>query len=198
VTFTAPGSGPSGTFAGALTTASATTGSNGVAIAPTFTAGSQTGSYTITAAVNGVTATASFQLTNTAVMGSGSLAGSGTSAATTANLTAEGITDWVHWGDAALNRKGATAELSTYSVVGQGGVNTYNNDPRPITWTDGSPTTSSANNTNGIYISGTGQGFSFTAPADTTKRTLMVHVGGYFSGGTLTALLSDGSAANYV
>ena len=42
-----------------------------------------------------------------------------------------------------------------------------------------------------------GHGFTFIAPADTTLRTLIVHVGGFHSGGTLTAHLSDGSAVDY-
>jgi hypothetical protein len=76
-------------------------------------------------------------------------------------------------------------------------VSKYNNDPRAMSWSDGTPTKSSTNNLNGLYIIGQGQGFSFTAPADTTQRTLVVHVGGWSSGGTLTAQLSDGSAASY-
>jgi hypothetical protein len=48
-----------------------------------------------------------------------------------------------------------------------------------------------------VYIDGAGQGFSITAPADTTLRTLVVNVGGYNSGGMLTAHLSDGSAADF-
>jgi hypothetical protein len=89
------------------------------------------------------------------------------------------------------------AQLSTYTVVGSGGVQTYINDPRPVNWTDGAPTASSSNDRNGLYINGVGQGFWFTAPADTTQRTLVVHVGGYRGGGTLTAHLSDGSAADF-
>jgi hypothetical protein len=48
-----------------------------------------------------------------------------------------------------------------------------------------------------VYV-GIGNGFSFTAPADPSSRTLVVHVGGFSSGGTLTAHLSDGSAADFV
>ena len=66
-----------------------------------------------------------------------------------------------------------------------------------MSWTGGTPTASSANNRNGVYIRNFGQGFSFTAPADTTVRTLVVHVGGWSSGGMLTAHLSDGSAADF-
>ena len=126
------------------------------------------------------------------------LNGSGNSTTVALNLTTEGTADWVHWGDASLNWKaGVTAQLSTYTKVGTGTVTAYNNDPRTLNWTDGNPTASSSNNRDGLYIDGIGQGFSFTAPADGTLRTLVVHVGGYSSDGTLTALLSDGSAPSF-
>jgi uncharacterized repeat protein (TIGR01451 family) len=65
VTFAAPGTGASGTFAGGVNTA--LTNAQGVATSPTFTANATTGSYTVVASVAGVTATASFSLTNTPV-----------------------------------------------------------------------------------------------------------------------------------
>src|SRR5262249_47621581 len=40
--------------------------------------------------------------------------------------------------------------------------------------------------------------FTLIVPADTTARTLVMHVGGYNSSGMLTAHLSDGSAADFV
>jgi hypothetical protein len=64
VTFTAPTSGASGTFPGSLTTVTATTNASGVATAPTFTANSTAGGYTVTASVAGVATPASFSLTN--------------------------------------------------------------------------------------------------------------------------------------
>ena len=198
VTFTAPASGATATFSGSAT-ASAVTNSSGVATAPALTANSQAGGYTVTATVAGVLNPANFSLTNTSTALPGSLQGAWSTLATPVNLTNEGGADWVHWGDASLNRKTiAIPLLSSYAVVGTGAILTYGNDPRPINWTDGTPTVSITNNTNGIYINSVGQGFSFTAPADTPLRTLAVHVGGYNSGGTLTAHLSDGSVADYV
>jgi hypothetical protein len=198
VTFTAPGSGASGTFPGGATTVNASTNASGVATAPAFTANNQAGGYSVTASVSGVSTPASFSLTNTPASSGASLAGSGTSSNIAVNLTMEGNSDWVHWGDSSLNRKaGVTAQLSTYMLVGSGTVAFYNNDPRPVNWTDGTPTVSSTNNLDGVYMSGVGQGFSITAPAGTTSNTLVVHVGGYSSGGTLTAHLSDGSAPDF-
>ncbi len=63
VTFTAPTSGPSGSFAGGVTTA--TTNATGVATAPTFVANTITGSYQVAASTGGLTT--SFSLTNVAV-----------------------------------------------------------------------------------------------------------------------------------
>lgn len=64
VTFTAPSSGASGTFAGGGNSTTATTNSSGVATAVAFTANSTPGSYTVTATVAGVANGASFSLTN--------------------------------------------------------------------------------------------------------------------------------------
>src|SRR6266571_4327311 len=65
VTFTAPASGASGTFAGGVNTA--TTNAQGVATAPIFTANSIAGGpYTVAASVSGVATPANFSLTNVA------------------------------------------------------------------------------------------------------------------------------------
>jgi hypothetical protein len=199
VTFTAPATGARGSFGGSPT-ATAVTNSSGVAAASAFTANSTAGSYTVAASVSGVATAANFSLTNNAASGgTGSLAGSGNSDTAGINLTTEGSADWVHWGDGTLNRKaGVTAQLSTYTVVGSAAVITYNNDPRPLSWTDGAPTASSTNNTNGVFVNGPGDGVSFTAPADTSTRILIVHVGGWSSGGIFSAHLSDGSAPDFV
>lgn len=66
VTFSAPASGASGTFAGGQLTAVVQTNSSGVATSPIFTANAFAGSYNVTAAAAGVASPASFALTNTA------------------------------------------------------------------------------------------------------------------------------------
>jgi hypothetical protein len=197
VTFAVPTSGPSASFTGAVT---ATTNASGVATSSPLTANGLAGTYTVTASVSPVTTSANFSLTNaTAAGGTGSLSGAATVVNAAVNLTLEGAGDWVHWGDSVLNRKsGVTAQISNYTIVGTGPVQTYNNDPRPMSWTDGTPTASIANDTNGVYISAVGNGFSITVPANTTVQTLTIHLGGWTSGGTLTAHLSDNSAANFV
>ena len=67
VTFTAPGSGTSGTFAGGVNTA--VTDANGIATSAAFTANNATGSYTVVASASGANGTATFALTNAAVVG---------------------------------------------------------------------------------------------------------------------------------
>jgi hypothetical protein len=64
VTFTAPGSGPSGTFPGSVLTANADTEVNGVATSPTFTANTTVGGFQVTATANGVQGSALFLLSN--------------------------------------------------------------------------------------------------------------------------------------
>jgi hypothetical protein len=66
VTFTAPGTGASGTFAGGVNTA--TTNSSGVATSALFTPNGTTGGYMVTATVSGVATAADFMLTNTVAL----------------------------------------------------------------------------------------------------------------------------------
>jgi hypothetical protein len=82
VTFSDPVSGPSGIFGGPT---AVTTDSTGVAIAPSFTANSLAGSYTVTAMVTGVNTPASFNLTNTPGSPASVSATAGTPQSTTVN-----------------------------------------------------------------------------------------------------------------
>ena len=64
VVFEAPASGPSGVFAGAGHSVTVTTGSDGVAIAPSFSADATAGGYVVTASVSGVSSPATFAMVN--------------------------------------------------------------------------------------------------------------------------------------
>jgi subtilisin-like proprotein convertase family protein len=66
ITFAAPASGASGTFAGGSTVYTGTTDASGLVTATTFTANTIAGSYTVSATVSGVAASANFTLTNLA------------------------------------------------------------------------------------------------------------------------------------
>ena len=88
VTFTAPVSGASGTFAGTNTnTATATTNASGAATSPVFTANGTAGSYTVTASVPGVSTPANFSLTNAAATPASITATSGTPQTATIDTT---------------------------------------------------------------------------------------------------------------
>ncbi len=83
VTFTAPASGPGGTFAHGVKTA--VTNAQGVATAAVFTANAVSGSYQVTASITGDAATAVFSLTNTAGSPASIAASSGTPQSATVN-----------------------------------------------------------------------------------------------------------------
>ncbi|HEY9502810.1 MAG TPA: Calx-beta domain-containing protein, partial [Pyrinomonadaceae bacterium] len=65
VTFTAPASGASGTFANATNTVTVATDGSGIATASLFTANNTAGSYNVTATAPSVPGSATFSLTNT-------------------------------------------------------------------------------------------------------------------------------------
>jgi hypothetical protein len=78
VTFTAPGTGASGTFAGGTKTETDTTNASGVATSTTYTANTTAGAYAVTASATGASTPASFNLTNTAGAAASITATSGT------------------------------------------------------------------------------------------------------------------------
>ncbi len=172
--------------------------SGNTAVATVSNSGLVTGAAAGTAIITVTTQDGNKTATSTITVAAsqGSLTGAVVSGTATVNLTAEGSSDWAHWSGYAHKANGGT-QISNFSIVGAGTGRSYTNDLRTCTWSDGTPTTSGSNK-NGVYISGIGNGFQITAPADATARTLKVYIGGWISGGTLTAQLSDGSAANYV
>ena len=135
---------------------------------------------------------------------------------TSVNLTAEGTADWIEWGDkdkvssapdysGDYNRKaGVSPRISTFNPVGYGTESQFGGGETLLTWSDGTPTQSGANNGQGVYVSGngnnppsSGSGFQFTVPADTSTRELRVYVDATKARGQLTASLSDNSAPVY-
>lgn len=132
-------------------------------------------------------------------------------------LAASGLSDWAAFGAdsgtvASIERKatGGSA-ISTLTQVGAtalGASNHVASTPHwAVAWTDGSPDATPTPNPEGYQVfcstSSTGRGMSFTVPADTTTRTLLIYVWisfttGGLSEGKLTATLSDASAGPYV
>ena len=152
-------------------------------------------------AAQGSTRTAAY----TIVAGSGgAISGSETAVttATTYNLTSEGTSDWAAWGylgsDTFDQDTSGNNLISDAGLYNGGGAGQFSNSIIGLTWTNGSEDGSVTNAGTGIYNGGgVGDGFVFTVPASTTSSTLTVYVGGWESGGTLTASLSDDSAAAY-
>jgi hypothetical protein len=119
VTFTAPGSGASGTFGGST---AVTTNSSGVATAPALTANSVAGSYTVTASVSSVSTPASFSLTNNAGLPASIIATAGTPQSAKVN-TAFGIALQATVKDAGNNPvNGVTV---TFAAPGSGASGTF-------------------------------------------------------------------------
>jgi parallel beta-helix repeat protein len=191
-----PGSGSFAAIAGATSTTldlgAATLAEGGNQYEATFTNGV------------GSPATASAAtLTVNAPASGGSVAGTALTAAASYNLTALGTSDWAHWG---LNGSGSAfdhkatgnSQISIVTAVGAGGYGGYSDSSRTVSWTDGMPVASDTADHGYIWANNAlGAGYSFTVPASTTTHTVYVYLGGYSSGGTLTAHLSDTSAADY-
>jgi hypothetical protein len=146
-----------------------------------------------------------------AAQGSGTLSGSFASIpqGSTVNLTTVGKLDWIHWGlytETSLNRKSQVSPMiSDFNVLGDWSCSTcfigyyqYSDNWNGYTWYDGAPIRSVESTPTGIWVynypNAVGSGFSFTAPADPTPRTLLVYVGAFAAQGQLRATLSDGSA----
>ena len=146
----------------------------------------------------------------------GELAGSIVEASfSNVNLTSLGDADWAIWG---YSSSGTSTSLSPdESKSGGNGISDLTDiDPgthdalrglgqyhinHTFSWTDGTGTASATGVNAGIQHNilathETGDGFSFTVPADKTKRRLIVYTAVHFAVGELTATLSDGSTVD--
>ena len=137
------------------------------------------------------------------VPAAGELLGAADPAPGQADLTAEGTTDWVHWGQGgkeAVNRKASGGnQISVLSDIGIGYRDATVGEGMSVRWGDGSPTDRLDDSHAGLWLNGVGHGYRFTAPAGVQEHVLRVYVGGIEGAGcTLTAHLSDGSAPDYV
>ncbi|MEO8372733.1 MAG: kelch repeat-containing protein, partial [Candidatus Solibacter sp.] len=136
---------------------------------------------------------------STPVGSGGSLVGSLGTQGAAINLTTEGTLDWAHWGlnsAASFEHKAGISLISNFTGIG-GPASQYFNNPAGATWTGGTPTASVTNTKNGVYISGYGQGFRISAPADPAPRTLRVYVGVHGVNGRMRAQLTDSSAPDF-
>ncbi|HLL75102.1 MAG TPA: NBR1-Ig-like domain-containing protein [Pyrinomonadaceae bacterium] len=118
------------------------------------------------------------------------------------NLTAEGTSDWAHWGlgsASGFDRKaGAAPQISNFTLLGSGAPSALGDLAYSHTWTDGVPT-QAATTTTGVHVGGAaGNGFQITVPADTATKTLKLYVGAWYARAQLRARLSDSSAPDAV
>jgi hypothetical protein len=196
----------SGLPTGPTATFSPTTVSGGGATTLTVTSVSSTtpGSYSliVTASSGSLNHTSSVTLLINGSGSGGLLTGAFSIPAGTQNLTSQSSTDWAHWGfntSSSFDHKGSVIpQISTYTVVGTGIPKRYSDNLIGYSWSDGTPTPIVNNSTTGVLIAGPNNGFTITAPADTTPRTLSVYVGAWKAQGTLTVHLSDGTATDYI
>jgi hypothetical protein len=124
--------------------------------------------------------------------GSVSLARSGVNALV--NLSAEGSTDWVHWGEESTfslerDKNGGFAILEGSPTAPRF---RHALSPQRFSWQGGSPVDHSDGTPTGIRTCGKGNGFTISAPATTTTRTLRLYVGVLAGRGRLDATLSTG------
>jgi hypothetical protein len=112
------------------------------------------------------------------------------------DLTAEGTRDWVHWGEQSTfslerDKNGGFAILEGAPTAPRF---RHALSPQQFKWTGGDPVDHTDGTTTGIRTCGKGNGFSISAPAGDTTRTLKLYVGIISGKGHLTAKLTTGSA----
>jgi hypothetical protein len=110
------------------------------------------------------------------------------------NLSAEGSRDWVHWGEESTfslerDKDGGFAILEGSPVAPRF---RHALSPQRFSWDGGSPVNHSDGTPTGIRTCGKGNGFTVSAPATTSVRTLRVYVGVLAGRGRLDAKLSTG------
>jgi hypothetical protein len=132
----------------------------------------------------------------------GSQSGAVASPPLSIDLTAQGTTDWVHWGletNTSVNRKASVpAQISDFTRLGSANIVRYADNYAAYSWSDGAPTATTGGTRTGVFLTNLSSGFQLTLPADTTLRTLRLYVGAYAARGRLLAYLSDFSARPYV
>jgi hypothetical protein len=115
----------------------------------------------------------------------------------TVDLTAEGRTDWVHWGEQGTfslerDKKGNFAILEGAPTAPRF---KHALSPQQFRWTGGDPVDHSTGTTTGVRTCGAGNGFTISVPAGTRTRVLRLYIGVLAGRGRLDAKLSAGSAS---
>jgi hypothetical protein len=131
----------------------------------------------------------------------GTISGSRNNSAASVNLTDEGTSDWAHWGSLTASsfdyKATGNFQIRDVTPIGSNAVARYDDNFTAFSWSDGVPLTATNGSTTGIYVTGLGNGFEISAPADTNQRTLKVYVGLYGAQANFDAFLSDFSGRAY-
>ena len=113
------------------------------------------------------------------------------------DLSGEGSRDWVHWGEQSTFSLERRAEGDFQILEGPPTAPRFRHgfSQQLFSWNGGSPVERSDGTPTGIRTCGKGNGFTLTAPAGTSSRTLRLYVGALAGRGKLTAKLTTGSAS---
>ena len=123
----------------------------------------------------------------------GALFGNYSHTVTSVTLTSASVFDWAHWGtstDAPLVRKPGGV-LTDFSVIGTSTPTSFSDGEIEYSWTGGDVLPAVDRTKTGVSITGVGNGFHLTVPADTTPKTLLLYLGAWEAQGQITASLSD-------
>ena len=89
-------------------------------------------------------------------------------------LSAEGTSDWAHWGltnASSFNHKnGVTQQISNYTLIGSTTPGRFTDSRVAYSWSGGTPTAGATNSIAGIFFTGIGNGYRLTVPAESTDR----------------------------
>jgi hypothetical protein len=113
------------------------------------------------------------------------------------DLSGEGDRDWVHWGQDGTFSLERDADGGFDILEGAPTAPRFRHalSPEKFAWSGGSPVARSDGTPTGIRTCGQDNGFTLTAPAGRTSRTLRVYVGAFAARGRLEARLSTGGPA---
>lgn len=133
--------------------------------------------------------------------GGGSLSAGSAPPPPSVDLSAEGNLDWAHWGfsdPAGYDHKaGVLPQIRDLAEIGDDDRRQLLDNLTAFSWTGGTPTTSAADTTTGVFVGGQDEGFRLAVAADSRVRTLRVYAGLYGAQGNFFAYLSDFSAPAY-
>jgi len=110
------------------------------------------------------------------------------------DLSGEGRRDWVHWGEQGTFSLERAKDGGFQILEGTPTAPRFRHDqsPQRFRWRGGSPVDDSGGTPTGIRTCDEGNGFTLSAPATRSTRTLRLYVGASAARGRLEATLSTG------